>query len=108
MALSRGYSAAAFALEIDGAYAGTLDSFDGGDVVAEVIETPAAGGPTDKHIGTVRYDDIVVTSPMPDGPLATWVTAFLEGRAPEHDGAVILLDLNRHPVRRLEWTGGAI
>jgi hypothetical protein len=103
-----GYSAAALALEIDGKYAGFLSTFDGGDAFAEVIETPGTGGPTDKSIGNTQYDDIVVTCPLPDGTLATWVTAFLEGKAPEHDGAVIQLNLNRQPVRRLEWQKGAI
>lgn len=108
MALSAGLPAAVFALEIDGKFAGLLDSFEGGDPCAEVFETPQAGGPTDKSIRDLRYDDIVVTSPFPEGPLAQWVTAFLEGKAPELDGAVILLNLNRQPVRRLEWHGGAI
>ena len=101
-------TAATFALEIDGKFAGFLSSFDGGDPFAEVIEATATGGPADKHLGNVLYDDIVVVSPFPDGPLATWVTAFLEGKALERDGAVILLDLNRKPVRRLEWLSGAI
>jgi hypothetical protein len=101
-------SAAAFVLEIDGKHAGELSTFDGGGAFAEVIETPDTGGPTDKSIGNTQYDDIVVTCPFPDGTLAAWVTAFLEGKAPEHDGAVIQLNFNRQPVRRLEWQKGAI
>ena len=45
MAVNAGHSAAAaFALEIDGKFAGFLSSFDGGDAFAEVIENPHTGG----------------------------------------------------------------
>ena len=109
MAVStRQSTAAAFALEIDGTFAGFPSSFDGGGAFADVVESPATSGPMDKHIGSVHYDDIVVTSPFPDGPLATWVMEFLEGQAPERNGAVILLDLSWKPLGRLEWQGGAI
>lgn len=108
MALVRETHLGPLALEIDGQHAGHLITFEGGDAFAEVIETPNTGGPTEKSIGNAQYDDIVVTCPFPDGPLAMWVTEFLEGKAPEHDGAVILLDHNWQPVRRLDWQGGAI
>ncbi len=108
MALKADQYPAALALEIDGNPVGFLNTFEGGGAFAEVIETPDPGGPTDKSIGSARYDDIVVTCPFPDGTLATWVAEFLEGKAPEHDGAVILLNLNRQPLRRLEWQKGAI
>ena len=108
MAVDTGSTSAALALEIDGRHAGFLRSFDGGGAFAEVIETPNTGAPTDKSIGTPLYDDIVASCQFPDGPLAAWVTEFLDGKAPVHDGAVILLDLNRQPVRRLEWHQGAV
>lgn len=108
MAMIAGHSAAAFAVEIDGKGAGVLTSFEGGDVFADVMETPGAGGPTGKSIGPAQYEDIVVTCPFPNGELAAWVTAFLDDKELEHDGAVILLDLNRQPVRRLEWQRGVI
>jgi len=101
-------TAAAFALEIDGRFAGNLSSFDGGDPIADVVETPRAGAATDKSIRNARFDDIVVTTSFPEGLLGAWVTAFLEGKAAQHDGAVILLDLNRRPLRRVEWKGGAL
>jgi hypothetical protein len=108
MALTTGHLAAGFALEIDGKIAGSLTSFEGGEVFAEVMESPGTGGPPDKSIGTAQYGDIVVTCPLPGGTLGAWVTAFLEGKALEHDGAVILLNLNRQPLRRLEWQRGTI
>lgn len=107
MAVNRG-SAAAFALEIDGKFAGLLSSFDGGDPCADVVETTHAGSATDKHITNAHYADLVATTPVADGALAAWVSAFLEGKALQHDGAVILLDLNRTQLRRLEWKRGAI
>lgn len=106
MAMNAGHDSAAFALEIDGKPAGSLNTFEGGGAFAEVIETPDTGGPPDKSIGNAQYDDIVVTCPFPDGTLATWVTAFLEGKAPEHDSAVILLNRNWQPLRRLPVAEG--
>jgi hypothetical protein len=108
MAENREPTAAAFALEIDGKFAGNPSSFDGGDPIADVVETPRASAATDKSIRNVHFDDIVVTTSFPEGPLGAWLTAFLEGKAPEHDGAVILLDLNRRPLRRIEWKRGAL
>ena len=108
MALKVDQYAAAFALEIDGKHVGLVNTFEGGGAFAAVIETPHHGGPTDKSIGEAQYDDILVTCPFPGGTLAAWVTEFLEGKAPEHDGAVTLLNLNRQPFRRLEWQKGTI
>jgi hypothetical protein len=109
MALASGqFTAAALALEIDGKHAGLVDSLAGGGVFAEVLEAPGAGGPADKSIGKAQYQDIVVTCGLPEDTLAGWVSGFLAGKAPVHDGAVILLDLHRQPVRRLEWHQGSI
>lgn len=108
MAINTGRLAATFALEIDGKFAGLLNGFDGGDPFAEVIETPVAGGPTDKSIGPPQYDDIIVTCGLPEEPLTTWLVEFLAGKAPERAGAVIVLNLNRQPIRRLEWQRATI
>lgn len=109
MALASGqFTAGALALEIDGKHAGFIDSLDGGGVFAEVLEAPGTGGPTDKSIGSAQYEDIVVTCGLPEDTLAGWVSGFLAGKAPVHDGAVIMLNANRAPVRRLEWQQGAI
>lgn len=109
MALASGqFTAAALALEIDGKHAGFIDGVDGGGVFAEVLEAPGTGGPTDKSIGAAEYEDVVVTCGLPEDTLAGWVSAFLAGKAPVHDGAVIMLNANRAPVRRLEWQQGAI
>jgi hypothetical protein len=66
------------------------------------------GGPVDKSIGAAQYEDIIVTCGLPEDILAGWVSGLLAGKAPQHDGAVVLLDLNRQPVGRLEWDQGAI
>jgi hypothetical protein len=105
---ARQIAATSVALEIDGKFAGNLTGIDGGDAFAEVIEAPDTGGPTDKSIGKAQYEDIIVSCLFPDDALSAWVAGFLEGKAPEHDGAVIFLNFNQQPVRRLEWQQGSI
>ena len=108
MALTKTYSASSFALEIDGQAAGWLASVEGGSAFAEVVEKASANGPTDKSIAGVQYDDIILSFGVPTGVLADWVTKFLQGQAPTHDGAVAFLDINYNTLRRLEWERGAI
>ena len=111
MAIQSGksYSAGAFALEIDGTFAGILGSVEGGGVHGDVVdEPPGADGVVHKHLGEVGYDDIVVTSALPSGDWADWLKAFLAGKAPQHDGAVIFLNYQYVAVRRLEFRRATI
>ena len=109
IASGKAYSAGAFALEIDGMSAGFLGSVEGGSAFGDVVdEPPGADGIVHKHLAGVRYDDIVVTSPLPDGNWADWLTAFLEGKAPQHDGAITFLNYNYVPIRRLEFKRAVI
>jgi hypothetical protein len=104
----RTYSAGNFALEIEGKHAGWLSSVEGGGVYGVVSEQPVTNGPTDKSIAAVGCDDVVITCGVPEPALATWLSGFLAGQAPAHDGAVVFLDRNYQPLRRLEWTKGSI
>ncbi|SDP45639.1 virus tail tube protein gp19 [Pedococcus dokdonensis] len=105
----KGYSAGAFALELEGKLVGFVRSVEGGGVRGDVVhEPPGPDGVVHKHLGGVRYDDIVVTSALPEGDWAAWLTAFLEGKAPQHDGAVIFLNYSYQPVRRLEFRHATI
>lgn len=111
MAISSGrsYSAGAFALEIEGTVAGFLGSVEGGGAHGHVVdEPPGADGVVRKHLARVGYDDIVVTSALPDGDWGAWLKGFLEGKAPQHDGAIIFLDYSYVPIRRLEFRRATI
>ena len=111
MAISSGkaYSAASFALELEGSFAGFLGSVEGGGAHGDVVdEPPGADGVVHKHLSGVRYDDLVVTSGFVDGAWGDWLTAFLEGKAPQHDGAVVFLNHNYVPIRRMEFRHATI
>lgn len=108
MAQTKAYSGSNFALEIDGKFAGGLSSVEGGAVYGVVLENASTNGPTDKSISEVKFDDIVVTSGVPDAVLADWLVKFLKGQGIPHDGAVVILDHNYQPLQRLEWDKGTI
>lgn len=111
MAISSGksYTAGSFALEIDGKLAGFLSSVEGGSAFGDVAEEkPGPDGVVHKHLTSVRYDDIVVTSGFLEGAWGDWLTAFLSGQAPQHDGAVLFLNYSYVPVRRLEFRHATI
>lgn len=105
----RGYAAGAFALEIEGHFAGLLAGVEGGGVFGEVVSSPAgADGVVRKQIGRVGYDQLVVTCGIPEGDWGQWLKAFLEGKAPRHDGAIVFLKYDYTPLRRLEWRHATI
>jgi hypothetical protein len=111
MAISSGksYAAGAFALEIEGKLAGFLSSVEGGSAFGDVVEErPGPDGVVHKHLGSVRHDDIVVTSGFLDGAWGDWLKAFLAGQAPQHDGAILFLSYSYVPVRRLEFRHASI
>lgn len=99
----RSYTAGAFALEIEGQFAGFLTGVEGGGVFGEVVSSPpGADGVVRKQIGGVGYDPIIVTCGVPEGPWGQWIKGFLEGKVPQHDGAVVFLNYSYQQVRRLE------
>ena len=106
---TRSYSAGTFALEVEGQFAGYLVGLEGGSVHAPVVEEPArTDGVVPKHLGQPAYDDPVVTCGVPTGPLADWLVAFLDGQAPAHDGAIVVLNYNYQVTRKLEFRHATI
>lgn len=106
---TRSYSAGTFALEIEGQFAGFLVGLEGGSVHAPVVEEPArTDGVVPKHLGQPAYDDLVVTCGIPTGAWADWLVAFLDGQAPTHDGAIVVLNYNYQATRRLEFRHATI
>jgi hypothetical protein len=61
VARARGFAAGRFAFELDGTQAGWLESASGGDAEGEVVlEQPGADHVVRKHLGNVRYRDVVL------------------------------------------------
>ena len=104
----RSYSAARFAVAVDGIPAGFAVSVSGGERFAEVLERPGTGGLVDKHLGPVQFEPIVLEIGAAPGPLLDWVRDALGGAAKVHDGVVSLLDYTNRERQRLEWTRGAL
>ena len=102
----RSYSAARFAVAIDGIPAGFAVSVSGGERFAEVLERPGTGGLVDKHLGPVQFEPIVLEIGAAPGPLLDWVRDALGGAANAHDGVISLLDYTNRERQRLEWTTG--
>ena len=104
----RTYSAARFAIVIDGTPAGFAVSVSGGERFAEVLERPGTGGLVDKHLGPVQFEPIVLEIGAAPGPLLDWIRDALAGAAKPHSGAISLLDYNNRERQRLEWTNGVL
>ena len=107
MAVTPRFPPGHFLVEIDGASAGYARNLQGGGAVAEVIrEKPGADHIVRKHIGPVRYEDIVLTC---DAGLSRvfydWVDQTLRSRSVRHDGAVAVLEGGKE-ISRLEWSAG--
>lgn len=106
----RGAPVAAVALELDGQFSGYLQSVSGGNAFAEVVTVPTGTQILEKHIGAVKFEDLVIeTSFGSDSKLlATWVNETLSGKALAKNGAIIYVDLNFNERKRLEFVGAVI
>jgi hypothetical protein len=97
-----------FALEIDGAPVGRPDSVDGGDIVGDVVAAAAdTSGIVRKHLGGVKYADIVVTCGAGmSKPFFDWVRTSLAGQPVRKNGAIVTLGNDLKPMARAEWMNG--
>lgn len=105
-----GPGATRFVLELDGHPVGYLRSATGGDATSEVITlTPGAGGLPKKHIGSPKYDDLVleVGADLPP-ELAAWIRSTLAGNWVRKNGAVVGLDWNGVPRWRRTFSFGLV
>ena len=107
---SRGYSAGKFGLELEGEFAGFVDSVEGGEVFAEIAEESAApDGVIPKHLAAVKYEPIRIKfgAGMTEA-FYQWIARLLARSDKPMDGAILFLDINFKEERRLEWTRGRI
>lgn len=91
------FGATGFALELDGAAAGLPRSAAGGDAVAEVVvESAGPDGIQRKHLGAVRYTDIVLTCGIAmEKPFWSWLADTVAGKSSPRDGTLRMLDFDR-------------
>jgi hypothetical protein len=108
---NRSYAAAKFALELDGVSVGFIHSFGGGDARSEVIaEKPQGSNPfVNKHASPPRYEAITIACGAGmEKPFYDWIKASISGMPPGKNGAIVTMDYNNKPTRRLEFKNALI
>lgn len=99
-----------YALELDGQFAGFLKGFEGGDAVGEVVpEQLGADGVRHKHIGNVKYEDIVLAfgADMP-ASIYDWIAGTLARNYARRDGAIVGSDVSGQTYSRMEFSRAMI
>lgn len=102
--------ATAFVLELDGAAAGQARSAAGGDAVAEVVVEPAGpDGIRRKHLGAVRYTDIVLACGIDmEKSFWSWLADTVAGKSSPRDGALRMLDFERKERELATFTNAMV
>jgi len=92
-------------LELDGVQTGALKSVDGGEIVAEVVVEPIGQGQfAKKHLGGVRYEELVLGLDLGTaGSVFTWIAESWNGQAKPRDGAIVETDAKLAPQARREF-----
>jgi len=100
----------AFALELDGAAAGFPRSAAGGDAVGEVVVEPAGpDGIQRKHLGAVRYTDIVLSCGIDMEPsFWSWLADTVAGKSSPRGGALRILDFDRKERELVTFTNAVV
>jgi len=107
---AKGTTVARYALELDGALAGWLWSFEGGQATGEVItEDLGEGLLVKKHIGNVKYEDITITLGLGmSSSLYDWVSSVLSDDPTFQDAAIIGVDSSGNERLRFGFTNALI
>jgi phage tail-like protein len=110
VARARGFAAGRFAFELDGTQAGWLESASGGDAEGDVVqEQPGADHVVRKHLGSVRYSDVVLEAGAGmEKAFYEWIGASLAHTYQRKDGAVVSVDQNLKEVARLAFFNALI
>jgi hypothetical protein len=104
------YTAGRFGLELDGTAVGFVESVEGGQAFADVIEENA--GPdkiVHKHLAGLKYEDLVLTvgSNMSDS-FYDWISALFDRKPARKGGALSFQDYTGAEKERLSWRDGLI
>jgi len=97
-------------LELNGAFAGWLDSAEGGACVSEVVtEKVGADHIAKKHISTVKYEGISVSCGAGmSNTLYSWIQAMLNNQPSPQSGAIVYCDYNYQELSRLDFRNALI
>lgn len=99
-----------YLLELEGKLAGRFSRFSGGDVSADVVVERVAGGQTShKHLGSVKYGDIVLDCGTGmSRAFYDWVGSTFSGKLMRKTGAVIELNPKSKRKGRLDFTSALV
>lgn len=99
-----------FALELDGTVVGLPASAAGGDAVGEVVVEPSGvDGVRRKHLGAVRYTDIVLRCGVGmEKAFWSWLSDTLAGTGQPRDGALRLFGADGKERERATFTGALV
>jgi len=98
-----------YLLELEGKAVGRLFAAEGGNVEAEVIKSAGGSSFVHKHIGSVKYQDLMIrcgTGMARD--FYDWLGDSLDGAFVRKSGAVLSLDASNKPSARREFTNALI
>jgi phage tail-like protein len=107
----RAYSAAHFALELDGSpEVGVIRSIEGGGVKADVMSYQFGQGHDRwRQLGKPKFDDLKLQVGMSmSAPFYEWISAFFDGKAVRKNGAIIAADFYYTERARREFSEALI
>lgn len=104
------YTAGKYALILDGVFAGWIQSVEGGNATADVIEEPQSPTPfVKKHIGQPRYEDFTVEVNLSMGkPLFDWIESVWQAEHVRKDGSIVACDFEGKALSSQEFFNAMI
>jgi phage tail-like protein len=96
-------------LELDGNAVGRLFAFTGGAMKADVIESTRGGYVVNKHIASVRFQDMEFTlGAGMSRSFYNWIADSVSGSYARKNGAVVMLDFDQKAKFRAEFTNALV
>ena len=93
----RGYTTGKYALEMDGQFAGWVESWAGGHAMSDVVagNNLVGGNIQRKHIAGIKYEDITVNCGTGMSKnFYDWIKASFDKQYPRKSGAAIVANYN--------------
>ena len=102
--VTRSYSPAKYALEIDGNVAGFVNAVEGGRAFGDVVKEAGEDVFFKKHLGNPGFRDIRLEFGLDmDKSFYSWIALALQGQPVSLNGAIVGVDLRGNVVSRLEF-----
>src|SRR2546427_3801749 len=106
----RSYTAGKYGIELDGQFAGWIESTEGGDATSDVVlEKVGPDNIQHKHLAGAKYEEITLNCGigMSRG-FYDWIKASFDKKFTRKNGAILTCDYNGMPISRMEWRNGLI